>query len=141
MPQIQKKSSSEFEAGGWIDMERKAKEGKRKREISLEALTQKLWYLRGSLWNGTKTKNWKLSGSELVVVSFPPWQSSFPPDALYLFLFLSGFRATKVSAMPQIQKNISFALFFLRPKEVNLKRWLDRSKNQKRRKESAKFLK
>jgi hypothetical protein len=44
MPQIQKKGSSEFEADGWIDIEGKAKEAKRKREISLVALTQKLWY-------------------------------------------------------------------------------------------------
>ncbi len=54
-----KKGSSEFEAGGWIDIEGKAKEAKRKREISLVASTQKLWYRRGALWNGTKTKNWE----------------------------------------------------------------------------------
>jgi hypothetical protein len=54
-----KKGSSEFEAGGWIDIERKAKEAKRKREISLVASTQKLWYRQGALWNGTKTKNWE----------------------------------------------------------------------------------
>jgi hypothetical protein len=72
MPQIQikKKGSSEFEAGGWIDIEGNAKEAKRKRKISLVALTQKLWYRRGALWNGTKTQNGKLSGLALVVVSF-----------------------------------------------------------------------
>jgi hypothetical protein len=31
------KGSSEFEAGGWIDIEGKAKEARRKREISLVA--------------------------------------------------------------------------------------------------------
>jgi hypothetical protein len=67
-----KKGSSEFEAGGWIDIEGKAKEAKRKREISLVASTQKLWYRRGALGNGTKTQNGKLSGLALVVVSFPP---------------------------------------------------------------------
>jgi hypothetical protein len=74
MPQIQikKNCSSEFEAGGWIDIEGKAKEVKRKRKISLVASTQKLWYRRGALGNGTKTQNGKLSGSALVVVSFPP---------------------------------------------------------------------
>jgi hypothetical protein len=67
-----KKGSSEFEAGCWIDIEVKAKEAKRKHELSLVASTQKLWYLRGSLWNGTKTQNGKLSGSAFVVVSIPP---------------------------------------------------------------------
>jgi hypothetical protein len=57
MPQIQKKGSCEFKAGGWIDIEGKAKEAKRRREISLIASKQKLWYQRGALWNGTKTKN------------------------------------------------------------------------------------
>jgi hypothetical protein len=54
-----KRSPSEFEAGGWIDIEGKAKEEKRKREISLVASTQKLWYRRGALWNETNTKNWE----------------------------------------------------------------------------------
>jgi hypothetical protein len=49
---------------------RKRRKGKRK--ISLVASTQKLWYRRGALGNGTKTQNGKLSGSALVVVSFPP---------------------------------------------------------------------
>ncbi len=57
--------------------------------MSLVASTQKLWYRRGALWNETKTKL-GVSGSALVVVSFPSWQSSFLPDAPYLFLFLSG---------------------------------------------------
>jgi hypothetical protein len=43
-------------------------------------------------WN--ENKELEVSGSGLVVVSFPPWQSSFPPDAPYLFVFLSGRRAT-----------------------------------------------
>jgi hypothetical protein len=75
MPQIQikKKGSSEFEACCWIDIEGKANEAKRKRKISLVASTQKLWYRRRALWNGTKTQNGKLSGSALVVVSFPLW--------------------------------------------------------------------
>jgi hypothetical protein len=44
-----KKGSREFEAGGWIDIEGKANEAKRKRKISLVASTQKLWY-NGELW-------------------------------------------------------------------------------------------
>jgi hypothetical protein len=48
---------------GRIDIEGKAKEAKRKREISLLASMQKLWYLRGAKWNGTKTKNWRFFGS------------------------------------------------------------------------------
>ena len=61
MPQIQKKGSSEFEAGGWIDIEGKAKEAKRKARNFFSRLvsTQKLWYRRGALWNETKTKNWE----------------------------------------------------------------------------------
>jgi hypothetical protein len=39
-----KKGSSEFEAGGGIVIKGKAKEAKRKCQISLVASTQKLWY-------------------------------------------------------------------------------------------------
>ncbi len=85
-----KKGSSEFEAGGWIDIEGKAKEAKRKCEISLVASTKKLWYRRGALENGTKTQNGKLSGSALVVVSFPPKLSSFPSNGSFELIFKSS---------------------------------------------------
>jgi hypothetical protein len=96
MPQIQikKKGSSEFEAGGWIDIEGKAKEAKRKREISFSSFDAKTLVSTGSFVEWNEDKELGVSGSALVVVSFPPWQSSFPPDAHYLFLFLSGCRAT-----------------------------------------------
>jgi hypothetical protein len=48
----------------------------------------------GSFVEWNEDKELGVSCSGLVVVSFPPWQSSFPPDAPYLFLFLSGCRAT-----------------------------------------------
>ena len=69
IPQEQKKGSSEFEAGGWIDIEGKAKEAKRKARNFFSSFDAKT--LVSTLGNGTKTQNGKLSSSALVVVSFP----------------------------------------------------------------------
>jgi hypothetical protein len=57
----------------------------------------------------------------------------FPRRSLFLFIPIWVPRDLSVRDSSHIKKE--FALFFVRPKEVNLKLWLDRSKKRKRQKE------
>ncbi len=60
-------------------------------------------------WNRKKTKNRKCPVRRQQFI--PPWKSSFPPDAPYLFFFRSGCHMTQVFMMPQIKKKEGSSCF------------------------------
>jgi hypothetical protein len=84
----------------------------------------------GSFVEWIEDKQLGVSGSALVV-SFRPWQSSFPSDAPYLFLFRWVPRDLSFRDSSNTKKG---SPCFFTAKEVNLKRWLDRLKKRKRQK-------
>jgi hypothetical protein len=61
MPQIQikKKGSSEFEAGGWIDIEGKAKEAKRKARNFFSSFDAKTLVSTGSFGKWNEDAEWE----------------------------------------------------------------------------------
>jgi hypothetical protein len=107
MPQIQKKVQVNLKPV--VELISNGERGEEKARNFFSSFDAKTLVFRGSFvkWN----EGLGVSGLALVVVSFPPWQSSFPPDVPYLFLFLSGCRSTQVSAIPQIQKKGSLCFF------------------------------
>ena len=75
----------------WLDRYRR--EGERSEELArnfFSSFDAETLVSTGSFVEWNEDKELGVSGSALVVVSFPPWQSSFPPDAPYLFYSYLG---------------------------------------------------
>ncbi len=74
----------------WLDISKKRKRHKELREQFLVVSTKIC--STGSFVEWSKDKELGVSGSALVVVSFPPWQSSFPSNGSYEFILKSSRR-------------------------------------------------